>query len=177
MDFKEVISKRQSCRNYLDKAVKHDDLVEILKIAQNMPSACNSQPYRFIVAEGETAQAIAPLLSSEDRPINKWATDVPAFMVACETRAKLKPGVTCDSQHYAQMDMGLMSAGVVLTATSMGLATCIIGYFNEDKIRKLLNIPEEVTIRQIIAFGYAKDENVREKIRKPFDEFVGFNKY
>ncbi|MFZ2538518.1 MAG: nitroreductase family protein, partial [Oscillospiraceae bacterium] len=113
----------------------------------------------------------------QGRGINKFTDNVQAFIVICETKAKLMAGATCDSQHYAQMDIGLSTAHIVLSATELGLSTCIMGSFQEEPIKEFLSIPTEAKIRLVVAVGYAKEEKIREKSRKEFDEICSFNQW
>ena len=79
---------------------------------------------------------------------------------------------------YSQIDIGIAAAHFCLQAAELGLGTCMIGWFDEKKIRQLLKIPEKRKIGLVITLGYPpEDYKVRKKIRKPLDEICGFNKY
>lgn len=175
MNFKELILKRESCRNYSDKKVDRDDLVEIVDIASMSPSACNSQPWKFIIVDDEKIKLIPPLLQGGG--FNKWTVNVPSFIIICETFAKLGDGVCNDSQHYAQIDIGIAAANLTLAATSQGLSTCIMGCFDEQMLKEIFNIPNEIRIRLVIAVGYAENDNVINKTRKNLDQIISFNNF
>ena len=58
MNFTEIASNRQSCRNYdAERAVEQEKLNAILESARISPSACNGQPYLMTVCRGESAKA------------------------------------------------------------------------------------------------------------------------
>ncbi len=177
MDFKDLVSKRQSCRNYSDKVVSREDLINIVETARLAPSACNSQPWKFIIADQEMAKLVPPLLQDQDRPINRWSDKVSSFIIICETKAVLMPDAKCDSQHYAQMDLGIVTAHLSLAAADKGLSTCIVGYFHEPKLKVIFKIPDDVKIKLILAVGYAGSETIRPKARKPFEEIASFNSW
>ena len=177
MDFKELVNKRESCRSYNDKKVSRDDLIDIIEMARMAPSACNSQPWKLIVVYNEKAELVPKLLQEEDRQINRWSNEVTSFILVCETRATLMPGVKCDSQYYAQMDIGIITANLTLAATSKSISTCIIGCFHEKELKALFNIPNDVNIKLVIALGYANKDEIRNKVRKPFDEVASFNSW
>ena len=157
MNFKELSLKRESCRNYTNKKVNRQDLNEIVEMARQSPSACNSQPWKFIIVDNEKAKLIPPLLQGGG--FNKWTEKVSSFIIICETFAKLYDGISNDSQHYAKIDIGIATANLTMAATSKGLSTCIMGYFNELKIKEIFNIPIVIKICLVIAVGYAENSN------------------
>jgi len=175
MNFKELALKRESCRDYSEKVVAHELLEEIMETACLSPSACNSQPWKLIAAEGETAVSLRPLVQENGR--NKFSDKVSSFVVICETKAKLMPGVRVDEQHYAQMDIGMVTMMLTLAAADKGVSTCILGCFDEEKVKALIGVPEDVTVRLVVAFGYGNSEEPRKKIRKDAGETRSFNRW
>lgn len=143
MDFFECAAQRESCRNYQpEKPVEPEKLQAMLACACGAPSACNSQPWHFYVAQGELAKKVAPCLASMG--INGFASQVPAFVVITEEPANLsaKLGGLVKQQEYAQMDVGIAAAHMVLAATAQGLSTCIMGWFQEEKLKSVLSLPQ-----------------------------------
>ncbi len=179
MNFNELSKKRVSCRAYdSTKEVLKADLIEILKLATYAPSACNSQPWKFIACDNEVAKKIPQLIIREDLKINHWTVDVPCFVVVCETKVTLMKSLNeASQQKYAQMDIGSAMTSLCLAACDKGISSCIIGVFDEPKLKELLCIPDDVVIRAVIALGYAKNDNTANKIRKPDEEAFSFNKW
>ncbi len=175
MNFKELAKKRESCREYSDKKLSQDDIMDIISTAMQSPSACNSQPWRFVVCEGDVAQKMPTCIIDDALPINKWVGEADAYVVLCEMPAVLRQGKI--SQKYAQMDVGMACATFCLAAADKGIATCILGSFNEEKVKGLLNIPSDITVRLVITMGYAKTESPRAKTRKALDEIASVNKW
>ena len=175
MSFKELALVRESCRNYREEAVSHDLLEEIVEIACNSPSACNSQPWKLVIAEGEVAEKLRPMVQVGGR--NSFAERVPAFISICETKAQLKPGVRENNQYFAQMDLGMITMMLTLAAADKGLASCILGCFDEGAIKDLLAIPEDVPLRLVLAVGYSQTDVPRQKVRKPLDEVRSFQRW
>lgn len=170
--FKELALERESCRAFDGRPVPHDLLCEVMETACLSPSACNSQPWRMIAVEGEKAAAMRELISNTGR--NLFVSEVSTFVAICETKAVLKPGTQQDHQHFAQMDLGMATVMLTLAAADKGLSTCILGCFDEQGIKEFLQIPADVPLRLVVAVGYAKQEGVRKKIRKPAEEIMGF---
>lgn len=181
MEFFELIQNRQSGRSYDVKGVAREKLVKIMEAGVIAPSACNSQPWRFIaVTDPQLVKQMPPMLQRPGLPINKFTDECPAFIVICEAPAVLMSSMreTTPSQKYAQMDVGIATAHMTLAATELGLASCILGCFDEAQIKALCNIPEEFTIRLVLAVGYAKHgDPIRPKKRKEFDEVARFESW
>ena len=75
------------------------------------------------------------------------------------------------------IDIGIAAAHMCLQATAEGLGTCILGWFNERSVRKLLDIPRRKRVILIITLGYPASDEIREKKRKLTEEIVSLNKY
>lgn len=178
MKFKELCEKRQSCRHYTDKKVSDEDIRDILESVRLCPSACNSQPWKFVVVKDEVAEKMPEyLVVNKLIPINKWTKEVSTFIVVCETKARLIKGIPVGTQHYAQMDIGIATATICYAAEEKGIGTCIMGAFKEEKIKELLGIPDDIKIRLVISLGYPEDKEIRNKSRKDFDDIVSINKW
>ena len=173
MDFYPLVQRRESCRQYEDRPVEPEKIDQMLACARLAPSACNSQPWHFTVVAGEKARQIAPYM--KEHGLNGFAEQVPCFLVIQETKAQLAPAVAglVDSQKYAQMDVGIVTAFLTLAAAEMGLGTCILGSFSEEKIREALDIPPERKVRLILCVGYpAGGDAPRPKKRKELSEIA-----
>jgi nitroreductase len=174
-DFFELIAKRESCRNYADRPVEKEKLVSCVGAARIAPSACNSQPWSFVVVNGgELPPRVAKCVQGNG--MNRFADKCPAFIVVVEEKAKLsaRVGGIIKSQHYAPIDIGLATAHLCLAATELGLSTCIMGWFNEANLKNLLVIPKSKRIRLVIGAGYAAGDKLRSKVRKPIEDIVRF---
>ncbi len=181
MDFFELIQKRQSCRAYNGKPVERNKLEIIVDAARLAPSACNSQPWHFVVVdEPEKAKKTAKLLQDKVVPINRFTDSCPAFVVICEGKAKLSEKVSgrFKGQEFAQIDTGIAAAHLCFAATELGLGCCILGWFDEQGLKNLLHVPEYVHIRLVMAVGYPKEgDPIRPKSRKEMDEIAGYNQW
>ena len=174
-DFDFAVTNRQSCRSFSDKPVDKELLLKLINNTRMAPSACNSQPWRFIVVQGEKARLVKDAVQLDGR--NKFTEDCPAFTIVVEQKATLAKGVAIrfDQQKFAQIDIGIATAFYTLTATNLGLSTCILGWFDEEKINKDFNISPDEKVRLVLATGYAADNyELRNKVRKSVDEAADF---
>ncbi len=181
MNFQEILEQRQSVRKYQDKPVEREKIEELIHAVHVAPSACNSQPWKLIIVDDpELKNEVAKATFSTAISFNKFATGAPVIAVLILEKAKLiaQIGGKVKDQEYAQYDIGIAAAHFCLKATELGLGTCILGWFDEKKIKRLLTIPEKRKIGLLITLGYPPEEyKVRSKIRKPVSEICAFNKY
>ncbi len=175
MDFLEIANARQSCRSYEeDRAVEPEKLQKVLEAARLAPSACNGQPYLLTVCTGEKAREVA-LLTRGMGGMNKFAVQAPVCIVIsegayCRTAAL---GAKVKGNDYRSIDIGIMTAYLTAEATAQGLSTCILGWLDDEKIRKVCGTNSAT--RLVITLGYAKaDDKLRTKKRKDLGELVQF---
>ncbi len=174
MNFTEIAENRQSCRSYNPtREVEEEKLNSILAAARLSPSACNGQPYHITVCHGETAKKVAA--ATKGLGINKFATDAPVLIVISEMPYVKTAafGAKVKNNDYRSIDIGILAAYITAEAAAVGLGSCILGWFDEAKIRKICDISG--TVRLVITLGYAKDgDALREKKRKDISELVKF---
>lgn len=176
MNFTELATIRQSCRKYNpERDVEEEKIQEILEAANLSPSACNSQPYKITVAKGKAAKEVAKATTGAG--LNSFSSDVPVMLVISEDSYSKTAaiGAKLKNNDYRSIDIGIVSAFITLKATELGLGTCILGWFDDRKIRNIcgLNSP----VRLVIALGYAVDDYpLREKKRKELCSYTSFIK-
>lgn len=175
MDFLEIAKVRQSCRAYDEsRPVEQKKLDAILEAARLAPSACNGQPYHFTICRGEAAKKVA-LATRGMGGMNKFAVQAPVLIVISEQPYVKSAafGAKVKGNDYRSIDIGIATAYLTAEAAAQGLATCILGWLDDDKIRKICGL--KYPARLVITLGYAKEGDVlRKKVRKDIDELVNF---
>ena len=172
MDFMEIAQTRQSCRSYdPERLVEQEKLNAVLEATRLAPSACNGQPYHLTVCRGETAKEVAA--GTMGMGMNKFVAQAPILIVISEEPyvktaalgAKLK-GID-----YRSIDIGIATAYLTAEAAAQGLATCILGWIDDDKIRKACGTKGKTHL--VITLGYADEKDkLRPKKRKELSELV-----
>ncbi|MFW5720810.1 MAG: nitroreductase family protein [Bacteroidota bacterium] len=178
-DFLKVIQNRQSDRSYLTKPVEKEKLHRILEAGRLAPSACNAQPWKFIVIDDqELKYKIADCTSSKILGMNHFTKQAPIHIVIVEEKANFtsNAGSLIKDKHFPLIDIGITAEHICLQAEAEGLGSCMIGWFDEAKVKKLLNIPKSKRVPLIITIGYPAKEK-REKRRKSLDKIVSYNSY
>lgn len=172
MNFLEIAQTRQSCRAYDEgRNVEPEKLNAVLEAARLAPSACNGQPYHFTVCRGEKAGAVVAAVTSMG--MNKFAAQAPVLIVVSE-KPYVKSaalGAKVKGNDYRSIDIGIAAAYLTAEAAAQGLASCILGWLDDGKIRDICGLDQPV--RLVITLGYAKEgDPLRPKKRKELSELV-----
>lgn len=178
MSFNDLALRRYSCRSYRDEPVEREKIDNCVQAARLSPSACNSQPWSFIVIDDpQQARRLPPALQQKGMPMNGFTRNCNAYIVIVEERANISArfGGLLKNQHYSQMDIGIAAEHIALCAADQGLGSCIIGWFDNSALRKILGFPRGKKVRLIVALGYPQKEETRPKVRKALEDIVHYN--
>lgn len=172
MNFMEIAQARQSCRCYdEERPVEREKLDAVLEAARLAPSACNGQPYHLTVCRGQTAKDVAA--ATMGMGMNKFAAQAPILIVISQAPyvKSAALGSKLKGLDYRSMDIGILAAYLTAEAAVQGLGTCIVGWIDDAKIRKICGLFEPV--HMVITLGYAKEgDKLRPKKRKDLSELV-----
>jgi nitroreductase len=178
MNFDELVLERQSDRKYnVHKAVEDEKLMECITSARLAPSACNAQPWKFIIIKDETLKAqVGDCAASMG--MNGFCRNAPAIVALVLEKPNFtsKMGSVLKDKEYTLIDIGIVAYHFCLKASDLGLGTCMIGWFNEKKVKELLNIPSSKRIPLLITLGY-REGKLREKARKKLHDIYKIDKY
>ena len=180
MNFLALATKRQSVRGYLDKPVEKEKVERCLEAARLAPSACNSQSWSFIVIDNpELKNAVADQTSNKMLPLNHFTKQAPVLIAIVLEKAKViaQIGGNIKNKEFPLIDIGIAAEHICLQAASEGLGTCMLGWFNEKKVKQLLNMPSRKRVLLIITLGYPSNNRIRLKKRKELKEIVRYNSY
>lgn len=177
----DLFRQRQSVRVYdPSKSVSEEIIMRCIEAARLAPSACNAQPWKFIVVnDPQIKDRMADHISGGILPMNHFTRQAPVHVVIVREPANLTSnlGQVLKNKEYPLTDIGIATIQFCLQATAEGLGTCIIGWFDEKKVKKLLNIPKNKRAELIITLGHPKAETIRPKVRKPIENILSFNRY
>ena len=181
MSFLDLAISRESVREYKKGAlINRADLTSCVEAARLAPSACNSQPWKFIVVDSpDLVERIPHEVLSGAYKMNSFARGASAFIVI--TSEKIKAAAWAGGKlmrtDFRRIDIGIACAHLVLEAEDLGIGTCILGWFNKRRLKKMLSIPRSSKIELLISLGYPLTASKRQKRRKPPKETVAFNQY
>ena len=176
----DLIKSRQSDRTYLDKPVEREKIELCLEAARLAPSACNSQPWHFIVVDDPVLKnKVAKTTYSEVVSFNKFAHTAPVIIVMVMEKPKniTQIGGLVKNREYPLYDIGIAAIQLCLQAEELGLGSCMLGWFKEKKLQELLDIPKNKRIGLVITLGYPGSNKKRKKIRKNKKDVISYNRY
>ncbi|MDY0145456.1 MAG: nitroreductase family protein [Kiritimatiellia bacterium] len=174
MTFMDLVTARQSVRHYKpEQHIPRETLERCLEAARLAPSACNSQPWSFVVVD-HPKQVRELALAACTRPpygMNKFAADASALVAVVIEKMKLaaRIGAQFRGVQYSLVDVGIACEHLLLQATDEGLGSCWLGWFDERAVKRQLTIPRASKVDLLLCLGYPTDATVRPKTRRPLD--------
>ena len=179
-DFQTLAQARQSDRKYHShKPVEKEKILKCIEAARLAPSACNAQPWKFIIVDDhQLKNKIADATSNRLLPLNHFTKQAPVHIVIVREGANVtsRLGQVIRDKAFPLMDIGIAAEHFCLQAVDEGLGTCMLGWFDEKKVKKLLRIPSSKRAGLIITLGYPASPN-RAKKRKTLHEIISYNQY
>jgi len=178
--FLDLVKKRQSVRKYLDKPVEREKIERCLEAARLAPSASNSQPWSFIVIDDpKLKEAVARKTFDRVISFNRFSLQAPVLIILISERSGFlnKVAEAIKDKQFSLIDIGIAAEHFCLQAIEEGLGTCMLGWFNEKGVKKLLNIPPSKIVELIITMGYPESNQIRPKKRKPINQIRSYNSY
>jgi nitroreductase len=146
-------------------------VLAVLDTARLAPSACNKQPWLFIVVD--TPELREKVIATYGRD---WVKDVQTFIIACGIHPEAWH--RADGKDHTDIDVAIAVEHICLAATSLGLGTCWICNFDAPALSSALNLPDDTEPIAIIPIGYPNpDSKVPAKNRKEIDEIVKWGKF
>ncbi|MBN2450085.1 MAG: nitroreductase family protein [Lentisphaeria bacterium] len=179
--FMDVVAGRRSCRRYDGTRPVPRELIEdCLEAARLAPSACNRQPWRFVVADDP--QTVARIRTEARMPalVHPWWDEVPVFVALCArldlVTHRVAPAVS--GIPYYLIDAGIAGEHFVLAAESLGLGTCWIGWFRARAVARILDVPRRIRVLSLLTVGWpATDMEPRQQSRLPLDQIASWNRW
>ena len=155
MDVFEAIITRRSIRKYQQKPVEWDKIVTILEAGKFAPTAGNIQNFKFVATKDEDTRK----QHAEACLQQTWMTEAPVHITIFSEPERLKRfyGIRGERLYDIQ---GCAAAiqNMLLTAHSLGLGSCWVGAFDENKMRYIHNLPESISVHGIVTIGYPAEQ-------------------
>lgn len=171
MDISKSIFGRFSCRYYKDKKIKDKYISRILEAGLNAPNSGNLQACKFIVINNSSVKEKITKASLDQR----WMMQAPVFVVICSNSTKLKTYYHSKYELYSIQDTSLAAENMMLMAFSFDIKSCFVSAFDDNAIRRILKLPDEVNPYCIITLGYSKEKKTSK--RGSLNYSVNFNEY
>jgi nitroreductase len=161
------IKKRFSVRKFKDKKIEHEKLDEILEAARMAPSARNVQPWKFVViTDAKKREKLTEVCKGQT-----FVSQAPATIAVCVNNLSYK--MACGFRG-AVIDAAIAGEHIALQAVELGLGSCWIGSFHQDKLRQLINLPAEYKAVALLPIGYP-DIQKGSRTLKDKQEVISYN--
>lgn len=177
----EAIRDRRSIRKYKADKIKDEDILQIIEAARLAPSGSNTQPWKFIIIKNEATKKKIVEVDHKQ----KWMLTAPVFIVCVSDIRTRIEDVDLESfwedspQPELKLvirDTAIAISYMLLEAQHLKLGTCWTGWYEQEKMRKVLELPEYLYVSGVITLGYA-DEKPEMRPRKSLDEIVRYEKW
>lgn len=168
MDFYEVLLNRRSIRGYAPDLIPDEVLRRVLDAARIAPSACNLQPWKFLVLTSQARRALACTCY----PRAPWLAQAPVIVVALGNRGKAWKRLSGQSAHT--IDVSIAMEHLVLAAAAEGLGTCWICAFDQEGLHRAFGLAPEWEAVAMTPLGYPAVEP-GPFTRKPLSDIVEFS--
>ena len=168
MDTIECIKTRRSIRKYKDKPVEWEKIVNILDSGRLAPSSGNLLNMKFVLVREEANRRKL----AEAAFHQQWMSKAPVHIVICAEPEKAESFYgTRGKTLYTTQNCAAAAENMLLAANAQGLGACWVGAFDEDLVRRVVNLPEHAIAHAIITVGYA-DEKPAMPPRMIFRELI-----
>ena len=170
MSVLDLMKKRCSVRKFEDKPVEKEKMLTVLEAARIAPSACNNQPWHFVVVQEESLRL---------RISERWGKVVPAIIVVCGDHEQAWHRGS-DGKDHTDVDASIAIDHMTLMAAELGLGTCWVCSFSPEDSRDALGLPDHIEPIALLPIGYPAEMKLSDRHdedRKPIEEIVSWDDY
>jgi nitroreductase len=179
--FYDLARTRRSVRRYSDRPVDRETIDRCIDAARIAPSASNTQPWRFVVVtDPSTCRQIGAATVLPPSAMNRFVATAPVIIAQFTDRPSTAVSAArmVKRLDYPLIDAGIAASQLCLQAAESGLGTCMIGWFNAKKIKRLLYAPRGARLALLITLGYPEEPlHPEEKHRRPLDAIRSFERF
>lgn len=171
MEVLEAIKSRRSARSFADKPLEPHVLEAIEEAVLHSPSASNAQEAHFVIVRDKAR------LRAIKRFAQGLSGDPAALIVLCSNRVEaLARGGADGAEVLRFVNLGIAAAHIMLTAQSLGVASCPARSFHQRAVAEIVGLPEEAKPELLVSLGYG-DQPPRPKTSKPMQEMISYEQY
>jgi nitroreductase len=149
MQLNSVLSKRCSTREFSNKKVPIDLIIDAIDAACSVPFAGNINNLTFLIVEDQKMKSRLTVCCQQD-----WIAEAPYLVVVCSDDSKLERLYYDRGLDYSKQQSGAAINTFLLKIVDLGLASCWVGAYSDEIIKQCLKIPENINIEAILPVGY-----------------------
>jgi len=169
----EIITNRRSIRSYDGREIEPEKIEYVLDAFRKAPSAKNLQPWKIIVVKEKNKKTDLSIACKNQ----SFIAQAPLIIVACANEEEAYGTMGGYMSSYP-IDIAIALEHLILAATEIGLGTCWIGAFQENLVKGILGVPENIMVVALTPLGYpGPDAESPKRGRKSISEIVCYEKY
>lgn len=155
----EKITSRRTIRKYVQKDVPEEVLLRCVEVARLSPSAANLQPLKYVIVSNQK-------ILKEVFSTLSWAGYIPNYQPSDEEMPRAYIIILLDKKirQNPGHDAGIASMSISMVAYEESLGSCILGAVDREKLRQVLNIPDNLDIVLVVALGYPAENPVVDRM-------------
>ncbi|MCP5003058.1 MAG: nitroreductase [Planctomycetes bacterium] len=204
MDVRDAIKRRRSIRKFKPDLIPDEKIKELIESARLAPSGTNTQPWRFIIVKDDKTKKQLQEAAHNQRYIRRapviivCCADLSVFKefpirvdeliasgaLPVRTREKFIPYLEKGMRTVKKEDLITAAAAnvsiavehIVLSAVELGMGTCWVRWYDDDKVKEILSIPEYVEVMALLPLGIP-DEDPDPRPRLSLDKLMYLEKY
>jgi len=174
-----MFTERRSIRRYKEMEIEKEKLDKVLEAARWAPSWANTQCCELVVIRDEKIKEQLSEILSKKNPASLAVKNAPVVITVCALLEKsgfYNGKAVTKFGDWFMYDLGLATQNICLAAHKEGLGTVIVGLFDHDRAREILNVPPDREVVAIVPLGYPDHEPSPPK-RKSMGELVRWDSY
>lgn len=174
-----AIKERRSVRKFQDRPLEQDVLAQLLEAVQWSPSWANTQCWEVMVVQDPSQRQALQATLGQGNPATKAIVSAPLLLVMCAKLGQAgyyKGQVTTKFGDWFLHDLGIATQSLCLAAHSLGLASVVVGLFDQDRAGRVLALPEGYQVVSMLPLGYP-DQNPKAPARKEIGQFTHYDRF
>jgi len=172
MELSKAIQNRRSVRKFSNKKPDWRNIIECIDSARYAPMAGNNYTLKFILVDNE--EKIQQISESCQQ---QFISNTKFVVAVCSKPARTTNLYGKQGEIYCRQQAGAAIENFILSLEEFGLATCWVGAFVEDQIKRELKIPKDVNVEAVFPIGYESEKPRTKHAKIDLDRILYFNSY
>ena len=172
MELNKAIENRHSVRKFSNKKPNWRTIIECIDSARYAPMAGNNYTLKFILVDNE--EKIDKIAEATQQ---QFIAKAKYLVVVCSDCSRTKNAYGEKSEIWCRQQAGAAIQNFLLSIVEAGLATCWIGHFVEEHVKRELKIPDNVNIEALLPIGYESEKPRTRHAKIDLDRILYFNSY
>ena len=172
MELDKAIKGRSSVKKFNSRKPDWRKIIECIDAARFAPMAGGNYSLKFILVDDH--EKIRNIAESCQQPFVGTAHYI---VVACSNPSRTTNAYGKQGEVFLRQQAGAAIENFLLKIEESGLSTCWVGYFVEEQIKHVLQIPENIQVEALFPIGFEYEKKRAKKTKIDLDRILYFNSY